>query len=956
MLSGRVAYQCPLRPVSRGLAFETQESGTRVLYRAGADAQGPLWIYSSNGYRIPMRPLVGGTLGAVDFAIAGARNYLVGPENTVEPDFIEPIADLEVPLRPVDYVVIAPAGLFSAAEELASYRASQGLKVVAVRAEALYDRYSHSFPNPEALRDYLVELSQSFPLGPRFVVLLGDARKDYSKWQGFSARNLVPTFSIPVTEDEINASDALMVDLEGDDGIPEISIGRLPARSLVEARRLVKKIRTYEQTAGSGSWLARSLFVTGLPKFGNQANPFVKSSEELIVAELPGGYRPEKLFLQRSLVRDPRFVTDRVPDPAATKKILQLFDDGLGLAHYSGHGGLNVWEDRQLLTLDDVPNLKNGERLPLVISMSCFTAYFDDTDLGCIGEELVNAPGGGAIAFWGSTGRSSMQGNFQLSEILFRALFEPAIETVGQLFDTVKARFLDGGGNQQMADAYVLLGDPALHLMLPRPTLELTASLDSAGASLRVQGTSVHLVSGAGDLVLEDAQGRPVAQAPLTLSDHRVSGTLSLAQLTQGRYVARAAVWGSGSERPEVGSVDFFRQVPEILVDPTPSESFRDQPVTISAQIHWSAPIASAAVRWSWDRQNWRAVPLQARDPEHYVAEQGIAPPTGRQTLFYTVKAYDQSGVESETAERTLLFREHADLSLRALRTEPGSPVVALLRNVGDVPVERVDLELRLGDGSEDGKFLLRKSVPGLAARGQATVEFSGVDLPPDSELSVIVDPDQQVVEGNEVNNTLKIKLHQPAGSSWSLASGENSEFRLAGATAPAPTQPALQAPESNGWACRVEALRVGAPGPLQLSYGHAAKGLELFRWVEAQEQWVAVGNGQGQPSDSGLQAQVPGAGLYAALHATKPSEPRAEFFHDTESGRFWSLVSDPNGLDLADHPPRQAGSETAPRWYARVGRGTACLIQLGDRSRPDAPLIVTGFDGRQHRIAVPQP
>jgi hypothetical protein len=47
------------------------------------------------------------------------------------------------------------------------------------------------------------------------VVLLGDARKDYLEWRGLTSGNLVPTFSIPVAADEINASDARIVDLDG---------------------------------------------------------------------------------------------------------------------------------------------------------------------------------------------------------------------------------------------------------------------------------------------------------------------------------------------------------------------------------------------------------------------------------------------------------------------------------------------------------------------------------------------------------------------------------------------------------------------------------------------------------------------------------------------------------------------------------------------------------------------
>jgi len=959
MTAGLLRYETVLQPVRRGLAFELagEAPGRRLLRAAGDDVEQPLWIYSSNGYRVAFRPLAEGGLGAVDYAIAGARSYLAGPDSAVEPEFIEPTFAAELPFAALDYVLIAPVDLFEAGAALARYRSEQGLAAVAVRAEAIYDRYSHSYPAAEALRDYLVELRRRHPPGPRFVTLMGDARKDYLEWRGFSAGNLVPTFSIPVAADEINASDTRIVDLEGEDGIPEISIGRLPARSAAEARRMVEKIQSYEQSA-AGSWLARALFVTGLPKFGGEINPFVRSSEELIVAAVPAGLRREKLFLERSLVRDPRFVTDRVPDPQATKKILQLFNQGLGLAHYSGHGGLNVWEDRQLLTLEDVPGLKNGERLPLVISMSCFTAYFDDTELGCIGEELVNARGGGAIAFWGSSGRSSMHGNFQLSELVFRALFETQIETVGQLFDAVKARYLDAGGNRQMADAYVLLGDPALQLKLPRPTLKLTAAPVPGAARLRLEGRSARIASGTGDVVLEDAAGHPVAQAALALEDHVVSGEIHLDGLAPGRYEARAVVWSDGSRRPEVGALELYRAVPEIVLEPLPEAPFRDQPLRPAVQLRWDQPLAQVKLLWSWDRQNWQEKALRAEAEGRYVSESELAPPLGRQTLFFKVQVRDGSGSESETAEQMIAFRDRADLGLRALRTEVGAPVRALLRNAGDEATEAVAVELRLIDGTDGGSLLSRQTVAPLPPRGQTTVDFPGLDLPATAELQILVDPDRELAESNTANNKLSVRLRLPAGSRWHLADlngGAGADFRVAGTNAPRPSQPALVTAALEGWACEVEALRAEAQGPVRIAFDRSEPSLDVFRWSKPQRQWVAVR--RADTSESGaLQAEVPGAGVYAVLESRAASAPRVELFREAESDSLWALIVEPNGLDLDLNPPRLAAAPDRPlTWYGRPGNGAICLVQLPPEPSADT-LVVTGFDGREHRLEITRP
>src|SRR4029453_8080737 len=141
-----------------------------------------------------------------------------------------------------------------------------------------------------AIKDFLAHAYQAWPgPAPRYVLLLGDASYDAKDFLKAGAWDLVPS---PVVRTTYlwTASDLAYAATNGDDLLPDLAIGRLPARTADEVRVLVEKIAAFETAArGLGG---RAVFVAD---GADAAGAFEADSDE--VATLAAGREVEKIYL-----------------------------------------------------------------------------------------------------------------------------------------------------------------------------------------------------------------------------------------------------------------------------------------------------------------------------------------------------------------------------------------------------------------------------------------------------------------------------------------------------------------------------------------------------------------------------------------------------------------------------------------------------------------------------------
>jgi hypothetical protein len=72
------------------------------------------------------------------------------------------------------------------------------------------------------------------------------------------------------------------------------------------------------------------------------------------------------------------------------------------VVNFIGHAGSQDWE----VGMEDPNTLSNGTKLPLVLSMTCFTGRNAETSYRSFGEKFIYLPNKCAIGFVGSSGWS----------------------------------------------------------------------------------------------------------------------------------------------------------------------------------------------------------------------------------------------------------------------------------------------------------------------------------------------------------------------------------------------------------------------------------------------------------------------------------------------------------------------------------------------------------------------
>ena len=157
-----------------------------------------------------------------------------------------------------DLVIISPEIFRESLAPLKALRESQGISVALVDIEDIYDEFSYGMKTPQAVKDFLHRARSAWQRPPRFVLLVGDASFDPRDYQGYGSFDFVPTKLVETAYLE-TASDDWLVDFD-DDGLPDLAIGRLPVRTVEEARIVVSKIVGYE----SQSILAEALLVADI--------------------------------------------------------------------------------------------------------------------------------------------------------------------------------------------------------------------------------------------------------------------------------------------------------------------------------------------------------------------------------------------------------------------------------------------------------------------------------------------------------------------------------------------------------------------------------------------------------------------------------------------------------------------------------------------------------------------
>ncbi|HXI94070.1 MAG TPA: C25 family cysteine peptidase, partial [Blastocatellia bacterium] len=340
---------------------------------------------------------------------------------------------LRQPANGADLLVITSRELMSSVEPLASHRRSEGLSVTIIDVEDIFDEFSFGSKAPQAIKDFLAYTITSWKKKPRYVLFAGDASYDPRNYLGFGETDLVPTRLIDTQLME-TASDDWFGDFN-DDGLAEISIGRLAARTAEEATLMVNKLIRYDESKPS----EEALLVA------DRNDGFNFEAATLAIEPLLTGLRANEVF------------RSRMDDATAKNALIEAINRGQKIVNYAGHGSADAWRGG-LLTSNDARELANS-RLTLFVMMNCLNGYFQDAAADSLGESLMKDGRGGAVAVWASSGMTTPDGQALLDQEFYRQL-SVAGTTFGEAIKNAKAATDD----LDIRRTWILLGDPAMRV------------------------------------------------------------------------------------------------------------------------------------------------------------------------------------------------------------------------------------------------------------------------------------------------------------------------------------------------------------------------------------------------------------------------------------------------------------------------------------------------------------
>lgn len=373
-----------------------------------------------------------------------------------------------------DLLIVAPFELIAAAEELASARRAQGLRVVTAPLEQIYSEFSHGVKSSSAIRSLVRHaMTQWRAPAPRYLLLIGDATYDPRDRYGYGA----PSSTMPIPLEEglylDFGSDNYFAVADGEAGLPALSIGRIPATDAASLSRYIAKLLEYEDgaRAPSGSMARQLVFVSDADHLGE-------------------GFAAQSDGLARSAVSARSgFLTSRIDrsvsgDAGARESILDAFGQGPLAITYLGHGAEDRWAGGAVFTNSEADALSH-RRLPIVVALNCLNSYFYDADPSYrgLGESLLFNPDGGAVAFWGSTTMTLPTAQIALARAFLGQLGQETRQSFHdvRLGDLILRAKHSVGYSAASADAlrsYTLLGDPSMPL--PAQAFERASGSTSA--------------------------------------------------------------------------------------------------------------------------------------------------------------------------------------------------------------------------------------------------------------------------------------------------------------------------------------------------------------------------------------------------------------------------------------------------------------------------------------------
>jgi hypothetical protein len=244
------------------------------------------------------------------------------------------------------------------------------------------------------------------------------------------------------TNDGLFASDMTIADTNNN-GVPDLAIGRLPISNEAELFAYVDKLNQHAASTNTNPIIFSADQI-------DQGTNFGAASDE---SAIPMEARPKV-----------RLHIDELGAQATRDGLIAAWQSGTPLVNWIGHGGLDQIASTGILTAGDAPSLTASGRLPVLVAMTCTINRFEDI-VEPLGSALTRQADGGALAVWSASGLSNHENAREMQRTFMKLAAQKPLLRVGELIVLTHAAH-----PSDTAKLYLLLGDPAIALELPKET------------------------------------------------------------------------------------------------------------------------------------------------------------------------------------------------------------------------------------------------------------------------------------------------------------------------------------------------------------------------------------------------------------------------------------------------------------------------------------------------------
>ena len=418
-------------------------------------------------------------------------------------------------------LIISPQKFAGFLDQLKTHKEKIGIPTYIATLDEIYDNVSNpGRDDAEKIKYFIKDAIESW--GIEYVLLVGGKNGQLNSW------TLPPRYiGIGNSWEKQILSDLYFADIYDDNGSfsswdsdndgvylewytgeqpedlyidlsPDIAVGRLPCRNIIEVIIVVNKIIRYEKTAYGKPWFTDMIAIAGdtYPEFqnpawaGNEGEFYADRALENMT-----GFNPVKLYCSEGTLN-------------GWEDAVSAISKGCGFVYFVGHGSAVSWATHfpnsknwtKSFLVKYMPRLINFDKLPICVVSGCHNNQFDisifnmfnDTkakhgEVGyeCWGWRMARKIGGGSIASLGCSALGFTKedkvlfkgGINELEVSFFKEYGQNGIDVLGDAWkaainwyvDTYPVPWGENLTNDAWVDAQVpctwtLLGDPSLKI------------------------------------------------------------------------------------------------------------------------------------------------------------------------------------------------------------------------------------------------------------------------------------------------------------------------------------------------------------------------------------------------------------------------------------------------------------------------------------------------------------